>query len=248
MWSTALYSGALAVLAGGVALARPMRWLLLPTRKRAALCAIAGVVLIIVVWRSVPSETRVPPITGIDEFMPRFHFRERHEAMVAASPERVFAAIKSVSAGEIALFQTFIWIRRFGRSGPESILNAPEHQPILDVATRTTFLTLLDRSPRELVVGTIVVAPPRFRRSDTPTPEAFRTLSQPGFAKATMNFRVEPQGSTSSRVVTETRVLATSDDGLRRFTPYWRAIFPGSAILRITWLRAIKARAERDAR
>jgi hypothetical protein len=39
-------------------------------------------------------------------------------------------------------------------------------------------------------------------------------------------------------------VFATDQAALRRFTPYWRAIFPGSSILRTTWLRAIKKRAE----
>jgi hypothetical protein len=46
-------------------------------------------------------------------------------------------------------------------------------------------------------------------------------------------------------VITETRVLATDEQTLKMFTAYWRTIFPGSAILRVTWLRAIKARAER---
>jgi hypothetical protein len=46
-------------------------------------------------------------------------------------------------------------------------------------------------------------------------------------------------------VITETRVFATDAVALRRFTPYWRIIFPGSAILRVTWLRAVKHRAER---
>lgn len=43
----------------------------------------------------------------------------------------------------------------------------------------------------------------------------------------------------------ETTIAATDAEALRRFTPYWRVIFPGSAILRVTWLRAIKSRAER---
>ena len=50
-----------------------------------------------------------------------------------------------------------------------------------------------------------------------------------------------------SRLTTETRIFATDDVALGRFTAYWRIIFPGSAILRMTWLRAIKARAEQAA-
>ncbi len=51
-----------------------------------------------------------------------------------------------------------------GKPGPESIMNAPEHKPILDVATTSGFLLLQDRPPHEVVVGTVVVAPPGTRR------------------------------------------------------------------------------------
>ena len=153
-------------------------------------------------------------------------------------------AIRAVSADEIALFQTLTWLRRFGRSGPESILNAPEHQPIIDVATKTGFLLLQDQ-PREVVIGAIVVRPPGTSRPNQFAADDYKQLALPGFAKATMTFRIEEQSGGMSRVVTETRVFATDRAALGRFTPYWRVIFPGSAILRITWLRAIKARAER---
>jgi hypothetical protein len=137
------------------------------------------------------------------------------------------------------------WLRRFGRSGPESIINAPEDQPLLDVATRTGFLLLEDLPPHEVVIGAIVVAPPGTRRRRKFDAEDYKQLALPGFAVATMNFRVEALGGAGSRLITETRVFATDRDALQRFTPYWRVIFPGSAILRLTWLRAIKSRAER---
>jgi hypothetical protein len=181
---------------------------------------------------------------AIDEFAPVFHFREQHATTIAAPPARVYSAIRAVSADEIALFQTLTWLRRFGRSGPESILNAPEHQPIIDVATKTGFLLLQDQ-PREVVIGAIVVRPPGTSRPNQFAADDYKQLALPGFAKATMTFRIEEQSGGMSRVVTETRVFATDRAALGRFTPYWRVIFPGSAILRITWLRAIKARAER---
>lgn len=40
-----------------------------------------------------------------------------------APKERVYRAIREVTAGEILLFRTLTWLRRFGRPGPESILN-----------------------------------------------------------------------------------------------------------------------------
>lgn len=59
-----------------------------------------------------------------------------------------------------------------------------------------------------------------------------------------MNFRIDDVGPGVCQVTTETRVHATDDDVRRRFKVYWRLIYPGSALIRQTWLRAIKVRAE----
>lgn len=160
-----------------------------------------------------------------------------------APPERAFEAIRAVTAGEIPLFRALTWIRRLGRSGSEGILQAPEQLPLLDVATRNSFLLLAQESGRELVIGTIVLAPPGTRITSRDA-EAFKALTQPGFAKATMNFLIEPMGSGRSLITTETRVFATDASSRRRFAAYWRVIYPGSALIRRMWLRAIKLRAE----
>ncbi len=67
----------------------------------------------------------------------------------------------------------------------------------------------------------------------------------PGYAKAAMNFRIEPRPDGSCRLTTETRIFATDAASSRRFARYWRFILPGSSLLRVTWLRAIAERAER---
>jgi uncharacterized SAM-binding protein YcdF (DUF218 family) len=58
-----------------------------------------------------------------------------------------------------------------------------------------------------------------------------------------MNFLIAPDGPDGSVVSTETRVFATSPAARRRFAAYWRVIYPGSAIIRRMWLRAIRRRA-----
>src|SRR5262249_39690914 len=124
---------------------------------------------------------------------------------------------------------------------PENIMNAGSRESLIDLATRTGFVRLADDAPRELVVGTVVVAPRGTR--GTLTPRVFQTPLPPGFALATMNFLVEPDGSDASRVTTETRVFANSPAARRQFAAYWRVIYPGSAIIRRMWLRAIERRA-----
>ena len=44
--------------------------------------------------------------------------------------------------------------------------------------------------------------------------------------------------------MTETRVATSDERSERVFARYWRVIYPGSALIRRNWLRAIKARAE----
>ena len=179
--------------------------------------------------------------TRLDEFMSEWQFDERHARTIAAPPERVYDAIKRVRADEIALFQLLTWIRRGGRSLPPGILNAGVDKPLLDLATDTSFVWLADDRPRELVVGTVIAAP-RGTRGRL-TPEVFKKALPPGFVLATMNFVVAPAAGGGSSVSTETRVYANSSDVKRAFAAYWRLIYPGSAIIRRMWLRAIERRA-----
>lgn len=60
----------------------------------------------------------------LDAASPRWQYRERREIVVRASPGAVSRAIKETTADEIAGFQFLTAVRRFGRPGPEHILNA----------------------------------------------------------------------------------------------------------------------------
>ena len=178
--------------------------------------------------------------TRLDEAMPRYQFYERHTLGIEASPEQLWRALHEVTAAEIRFFRTLTWIRRFGRAGPEGILNAPLHRPILDVALSTSFIRLAEDPARELVIGTVVIAPDR---ADVPrTADGFRTVERAGYTTAAMNFLIEP-AARGSLLATETRVFATDPATRRRFAAYWRVIYPGSALIRRQWLRAIARRA-----
>lgn len=241
--SAVWYGSFLALAMGLIAILRPQRWAGPSSRWRTAALIVAATLAIVINARVTPNARSAGGSgTRLEGVLPVYHFREVHTRVIAASPDRVLAAVKTVSADEIAFFGLLTAIRRFGRSGPESILNAPAQQPILDVATRTGFIRLAETG-NEVVVGTLVATPPGFRHRAEPDARWFQELSQPGIAKAAMNFRVEDAGDRQTRLVTETRVYGTDPGVLRRFTPYWRTIFPGSWILRVTWLRAIEERA-----
>jgi hypothetical protein len=197
-----------------------------------------GVALLLPVRR----QTAVVRETTLDELVPVWQFSERHRIVIRSPCDSAWKAVHDVTASEITGFRTLTWLRRFGRPGPEGLLNPPAHEPILRVATRTGFLLLGDQRGHELVIGTAVMVPPGGRR---PVNRAdFVSLDQAGYARAALNFHLkeEPAGC---RVTTETRVFATDRESERVFSRYWRAIYPGSALIRRMWLRAIKRRAER---
>lgn len=244
-----VYLGLIAAFLGCVSLLRPLTFLAIRSRRQAALILALGFI-VVVIGESLPArETRIAtPRTQLDHFAPVYQFSEFHSIQVTAPKKQVYGALKSLTAEEITFFRTLTWLRRFGRPGPESILNSPPDVPLLDVATRTSFLVLAEEPDREIVLGTLVAAPPGWRPSGKPTPEGFRAFfvptNHPGFAPAAMNFRIEDAGPAACTLTTETRVYATDASTRWRFAFYWRVIYPGSALIRRMWLRAIARRAE----
>ena len=244
--STLWYVSFVALIVAVLAVIRPLRWLRLRTRGRAVAVILVTLSLIAGTATCGPgTEAVFLPQTNLDAVAPAYQFREVHSVMVDATPASVMRAVKTVAADEIALFRSFTAIRRLGRPGPESVLNAPGMKPILDVATQGGFVLLADEA-REVVLGSVLAAPDLSIRARVRDARSFQELVGPGIIKAAINFRNEVTPNGMTRLTTETRVFCSDADALRRFTPYWRTIFPGSWILRVTWLRAIARRAEAD--
>lgn len=240
-----VYVGALAAALGAINAVRPLRWMRVH-RRSAAVGVLGSGLVAMLIGLTLPAQDDAAPTrrTRLDAFVPTWQFSEVHSIRVQAAPDRVFRAVKDVTADEIRLFQTLTWIRHPRRpwlKTPDSILAPPAHRPILDVALRSGFLSLAEDAGHEVVVGTIVCC----RGARLRDAAAFATLSQPGSAKAGMNFLMEDEGGGWTLLTTETRVHATDAEARRRFAAYWRAIYPGSALIRRMWLRAIKARAEK---
>ncbi len=246
--SVVLYAALLAAFAGAAALVRPPARLGPRGRTHAATVAFAGLATAAVVARLPSPLVRIGASDGsrLDARMPEFHLAERHEVFVQASPSRVWSAIHEVRPGEIRLFLLLMGIRSlnpaplFGRAEPAG------SRPILEV-TRTGGFLLLDEDPgREVVLGTcgrFWRLRGRGRCPEVQTADQLLAFTKPGYAKATINFNVLPEGN-GTRVVTQTRILATDEGARRRFAAYWRFIYPGSSLIRHGWLDAIKRRAE----
>jgi hypothetical protein len=251
-----IYAAFLAMFVGLLCLIWPLRFLGVRDRRTAALLFVAGVLTFVISANLPASETRIhSPRTQLDHFLPAYQFSELHSIRVAATRQAVYRALKAVTADDIFLYRTLVWMRRFGRPGPPSILNPPANQPLLDVATQRGFLLLADvpgeSANTEILLGTLVVAPQGWHPSN-PTPEGYKALAnsgRPGFVFVAMNFLLEDCAVPASTrpctlLTTETRIYATDPGSRRRFGRYWRVIYPGSSLIRAMWLRAIAKKAQ----
>jgi hypothetical protein len=236
-------AGLALLLLGALSLVRPLRWIGVRNRRAAGLVIAAGFASL-AVGLVLPAPLRRVPATQtrLDEIIPAYQFSERHQIRIQAPPERVFQAIRSVSAREIRFFLLLTWIRSPRWKTPrESILTPPADQPILEVALRSGFVLLAEDPNREIVFGTLLGR----RAGEGLAPASFIASDRPGLSKAVMSFLVEKEAGDWCRVTTETRVYSTDDSARRAFAAYWRVIYPGSALIRRMWLQAVKRRAER---
>jgi hypothetical protein len=162
-----------------------------------------------------------------------------HSTSISAPPEAVLAAVRDVTAREVPLLVVLMALRAGPRARRLSAVGT-----ILSGFERAGFVPLRD-GPEGLVYGGVG----RFWRPSGGLRRVeasdFATFDEPGFAKAAFSFELEPQGE-RTLLTTETRVLATDEGARRGFRRYWRLIYPGSAAIRIAWLRAIRRRAERS--
>lgn len=185
----------------------------------------------------------------LDELMPRYEFEEVHSIRLSAPPERALDAVKQATPGEMPLVRLLFAIRSlpaiFSRG---SGLPTGRSEPLWKQMLNFGFVLLGEERGRELVAS--VVAQP-WRLGGGPEPhirnaDEFVAFERSGYMKAAMNFSVGFR-SDHTELQTETRVLTTDPASRRSFGRYWRVIYPGSAAIRRSWLRAAKRRAESGA-
>lgn len=194
----------------------------------------------------------------LDELMPHYHVVERHQMMVRASPDAVFAAIREADLAGGAVTRLLFTLRAvpaaaiaLARSprGAVAEWRAGRAQRGLRLADfeRAGFRVVAEREPEELVIGLLgrFWTPRGALRHDVRI-ETFRAGPPAGQALAGWNFSVHarPDGLTELR--TETRVLCAAD-AWPMFRIYWLIVRPGSGLIRRSMLRAIRRRAEQQA-
>ena len=187
----------------------------------------------------------------LDKFLPTYQFNEVHTLVIEAPAHCAYEAIKQVTPDEISLFRTLMGIRALpALFKPGRTRFYQQGQPLLEYVTSTSFLLLADKPDREIAVGTVQQfwrltggMPPE----KISTPEQFVAFDLTDYGKAALNFYIQPsRDGKRSRVRTETRIYLPDRQTEWKFRLYWLFVRTGSALIRLTWLRAIKRRAERD--
>jgi hypothetical protein len=244
--SVTVYAGIVIGLGGFVCLVKPIWWLGIRRRKVAALVILAGAALAVVglFWPAGLIRTSARQ-SRLDNFMPEYHFSERHEARVHADQARVKAAIQDVTFDELRVYHALMRIRglAYGRSVKTAAIG---QRRVLDsVSNPASGFVVLDRDSQEIVFAMAGRPWASGRLTHYDSREAFQAFNAPDSVKIAANFRLEDQGGGWCRVITETRIQATGDSARRTMGVYWRLIYPGSGMIRRAWLNAIRARAER---
>ena len=173
----------------------------------------------------------------IDRFLPRYDFAERHEIVVAATPEQIDPHVRALDLTGSRVVRVLFRLRGM----PAGALR-------LDGLERAGFRILADVPAEEVVLGLVGrfwTASGGLCRFDAPD---FVAFDEPGWAKAVWGFRLEPRGTDRTRLVTETRVRCTDAASRRRFRLYWLVVRPFSGLIRRIALREIRRQAEASAR
>ncbi|HEX8597993.1 MAG TPA: hypothetical protein VF952_05685 [Chloroflexia bacterium] len=187
----------------------------------------------------------------LDNFLTSYQVNEVHTISISTPPGCVYKAIRQFTPREVPLFGLLMGLRTLSaRLAGRRFDSRSGERPLIERATEMGFILLAESPGREIVMGTIGQfwklspnGPPERINS----PGGFVAFNLGGYAKAAFNFHIRPsRDGKRSQVRTETRIYLPDPQSESKFKLYWRIIGPGSALIRITWLRAIKKRAERE--
>jgi hypothetical protein len=184
----------------------------------------------------------------LDEILPHCDASERHSRWIAAPPDVVWEALRTVDLGRPWPVRVLMGLRavpallRHPRSAWRR-LREPRAPATLRRVTGYDFALLAEAPGRELVLGIV-------GRFWTPTgglvptdAERFRRPLAPGLAQGAWSFALAAEDG-GTRLSTETRVRCADDAARRSFARYWRVIRPFSGFLRLVMLREIARAAE----
>lgn len=184
-------------------------------------------------------------MSSIEEFLPRYQFREHHDRIVAASADTAFEQLLRVDLSKSAWIAPLFALRslpaRFAQRGAAPAALQPA---TLGEFFGRAFTPLAERPGQSFVIGSVG----RFWQSsggiEPVTAETFSTNATPGCARLAWAFDFEPIDAARCRVSTETRIACNDASARWRMQWYWWAIRPASGLIRHEILRLLAERCE----
>lgn len=172
--------------------------------------------------------------TALDEVLPGYDFRSRHDLSVTAEPDALWWAVEHYRLDRDSSFLMRSLFRLRGLAVPGGTLR--------DALDGSGFTLVAERTGEEIVAATTGRFWTIRERANIEAPDdldSFLVFDRPGWAKGAMSIRVEPQDEDGTNLVTETRVQCVDDGARRRFAVYWMLISVFSGWIRRDMLRAI---------
>jgi len=178
----------------------------------------------------------------LDPFIPTPDARERFHVRVHAPAALVFDVSAQFDLQSILLVRAIFRLRSL-LLGATAAPTWPSDGFFSDV--RRLGWGILREDPGRLFVAGARCQPWLPDVAFTPLSATdFRSCTAPGQVKIAWTLEVEPLGEASSRLITETRAVATDADARRRFLRYWRWARIGIHGIRWLVLPSIRRKAE----
>jgi hypothetical protein len=166
---------------------------------------------------------------------------------IEARPEQVWDALLALKFTDLRITTPLLAIRSLPsllakRGSMGSGSSAPT---MLEAMVDGRFVELDRDPPRSITIGLIGEFWKLTGGVDVEVtgPDEFEAFDEPGYVKTAMDFIIEPHRS-GTRVTTTTANTTTSPDAATKFGRYWRVVGPGSKVIRLDMLHALKRRAE----
>jgi len=178
--------------------------------------------------------------TLVDRILPEYQIGEKHSVIVVAPSARAFESLKEAKSDAQPIIKLFNLLPVLAGKSDNS---SPSEKKSLYEKLQDSSGLVLEEPNRELVAANIATADKHIPS----TPETVR-----GFVayrlrhnemKLPVSFHAEPVES-GVRLTTETRIMFADRKLCRDFAWYWGVIYPGSSLLRVDFLDAVKRRAE----
>ena len=142
----------------------------------------------------------------LDVFLPTWHWRSRHTAIVPTSPLAVFAAAREITLGELPT--------------AASMRLVDPGVTVLDDLIGQGFVPLCEPDGSSIVLGRIGKFWQKEHLAGSTTATSFATVAAPGQAKAALLFAVEGHGA-ECLVVIEARIEGTDERTVQEFARHW---------------------------